>query len=197
MPAMLAMLAMPLAAAMLGTLSSKWTTQSYHIRGPFIPNTAIPYNTVPYKGSLRHSLMTKSHPSYTPSLLWKKHLPQKAIDTYLYVYEKVYFFRINSLKKCQKKTVLKPFLVNNLFPWKGGITCRDPDFCKTKACICHACNLGLNNSLGCRTGSDGTSHPIPIKGLYPGELLEEPNKCNTLISVSKSYDLRLLIIIAL
>lgn len=152
MPTMLAMLAMPLAAAMLGTLSSKWTTQSYHIRGPFIPNTTIPYNTVPYKGSLRHSLMTKSHPSYTPSLLWKKHLPQKAIDTYLYVYEKVYFFRINSLKKCQKKTVLKPFLVNNLFPWKGGITCRDPDFCKTKACICHACNLGLNNSLGCRTG---------------------------------------------
>ena len=103
MPTMLAMLAMPLAAAMLGTLSSKWTTQSYHIRGPFIPYTTIPYNTVPYKGSLRHSLMTKSHPSYTPSLLWKKHLPQKAIDTYLYVYEKVYFFRINSLKKCQKK----------------------------------------------------------------------------------------------
>ena len=80
MPAMLAMLAMPLAAAMLGTLSSKWTTQSYHIRGPFIPNTAIPYYTVPYKGSLRHSSMTKSHPSYTPSLVWNKHWLQKAID---------------------------------------------------------------------------------------------------------------------
>ena len=104
MPTMLAMLAMPLAAAMLGTLSSKWTTQSYHIRGPFIPNTAIPYNTVPYKGSLRHSSMTKCHPSHTPSLLWNKHLLQKAIDdSYLYVYEKVYFFRINFLKRCQKK----------------------------------------------------------------------------------------------